>query len=344
MEPLLAEIRLFAFGFVPKGWAPCQGQLLPINQNQALFSLLGTMYGGNGQTTFALPDLRFRSPLHVDDQHVQGESAGTTAHQLTSAELPAHRHTAVAASTATTADPSGARWATTGRPHYAGTAQVALHPGTVEQVGGSQPHENMPPYLALQYAIALQGVFPSRESGTGGDPYLGEVRLFAGSFTPGGWAACDGQLMALAQNTALFSLLGTTYGGNGMTTFGLPDLRGASPIHHGQGPGLESYQLGEQGGTETVMLTEAEMPAHTHTVRTVAAGTTGTSGNPSGGAWATSVQGRLREQLYSTDAGTRPMSEQATAVTGGGVAHNNMSPYLAVRAIIALQGDFPPRS
>lgn len=344
MEPLLAEIRLFAFGFVPKGWVACAGQLLAINQNQALFSLLGTMYGGDGRVTFALPDLRFRSPLHVDDRHTQGESGGTTAHTLTTAELPTHSHTAVAASTATTAEPDGARWATTGRPHYAGTAQVALHPGTVDPAGGSQPHENMPPYLALQYAIAVQGIFPSRDSGTAGDPFVGEVRLFAGSFTPGGWAACDGQTMALAQNTALFSLLGTMYGGDGKSTFGLPDLRGASPIHHGHGPGLSPYDLGEQGGAETVTLLQAEIPAHTHTARTVAPGTTGTSGNPSGGAWATSVQGRLREKLYSTDPGTRPMSPDATAAVGGGQPHNNMSPYLAVRAIIALQGVFPARS
>lgn len=343
MEPFLAEIRAFAFGFVPRGWMACQGQLLPIAQNQALFSLLGTTYGGDGRTTFALPDLRFRSVIHPGEGHTLGERGGEVAHTLTVAELPAHRHAPRAATTATTAEPSGARWATTDRPHYGTAAQATLDPGTVSSVGGGQPHPNMPPYLSVQYAIATSGVFPSREGPTDVDQLVAEMRFFAGNFAPGGWATCDGQLMAIQQNTALFSLLGTTYGGDGRSTFALPDLRGASPIHWGQGPGLSDHWLGEVGGTASVTLLQSEMPAHGHTVRTVPAGTVGTSGNPSGGAWATSRQGRLREQLYSTDAGSSTMSEAAVSATGGGQPHNNLSPYLAMTAIIALQGTFPSR-
>lgn len=344
MEPLLAEIRAFAFGFVPRGWLACQGQTLAISQNQALFSVLGTTYGGNGMSTFALPDLRFRSPQHVGSGRTLGEQGGEAAHTLSVAELPVHTHAVRAAATATTAEPANARWATTDRPHYGTAAQTTLHPGTISGTGGSQAHTNMPPYLGLQYAIATEGAFPSRDGGAGGSPYVGEIRFFAGNFAPGGWATCDGQLMAISQNTALFSLLGTYYGGNGQSTFALPDLQGATPIHQGQGPGLEEYFIGQQGGAASVTLLESEIPSHSHTVRTVPTGTRGTSGNPSGGAWATSTQGRLREQLYSADPAASTLSPQAVSVAGGGQPHNNLSPYLAMTAIIALQGVYPPRS
>lgn len=177
------------------------------------------------------------------------------------------------------------------------------------------------------------------------DPFLGEIRIFAGNFAPHGWALCNGQLMPISQNTALFSLLGTNYGGNGTSTFGLPDMRDASPVHwetQGWSPETPSSP-GERGGQSTVTLLTTEMPHHTHEVRTVPSGTRGTTGNPSGGAWARSQQGRLTEQLYSTGAGTVAMSPAAVSVAGGSQAHNNRSPYLSVSFIIALQGIFPQR-
>lgn len=162
-EPFLGEIRVFSFNFPPKGWALCNGQAMPINQNQALFSLLGTTYGGNGQTTFALPDLRARSPMHMGNGHILGERGGETTHTLSAGELPSHTHL-VQASTAPGRYTQGTGHAfASARGHYAdATALVSMAPATGGTTGGSQPHDNMPPYLVLNFGIALQGIFPSR--------------------------------------------------------------------------------------------------------------------------------------------------------------------------------------
>ncbi|HYE59285.1 MAG TPA: tail fiber protein [Rhodothermales bacterium] len=159
--PFLSEIKIFAFYFPPRGWAFCNGQLLPISQNTALFSLLGTTYGGNGTTTFALPNLQGRVPLHFGNGHTLGEAAGVAVHTLTLSEMPAHVH-ATPVATAATTNPSGALYATSplGTPAFATSGATGAWP--TSSVGGSQPHENMPPYLALNFCIALQGIFPSR--------------------------------------------------------------------------------------------------------------------------------------------------------------------------------------
>ncbi|MES2933469.1 MAG: tail fiber protein [Pseudomonadota bacterium] len=164
-EPFLSEIRIMSFIFAPKGWALCNGQLMPINQNQALFSLLGTRFGGNGQTTFALPDLRGRTPIHVGSGHTLGESAGAQTHTLSIAEIPLHTHVANATSApGTTAVPSGTALlasSTNYEAYRSPTSLVPLQPGTVTNAGGSQAHQNMQPFLTLSFSIALQGIFPS---------------------------------------------------------------------------------------------------------------------------------------------------------------------------------------
>jgi len=164
-EPFLSEIRLFTFNFAPRGWATCDGQVLPINQNQALFSLLGTTYGGNGQTTFALPDLRGRTPIHVAGAHPLGQPGGEQAHTLTQAETPAHTH--VLSGTANNGSaliPAGNLLAATPNQLYHGAdnSQTTMASESVARVGGSQPHDNMQPYLTVSFCIALLGIFPSR--------------------------------------------------------------------------------------------------------------------------------------------------------------------------------------
>jgi microcystin-dependent protein len=164
-EPFLSEIRLMSFVFAPRGWALCNGQLLPINQNQALFSLLGTTFGGDGRVNFALPDLRGRTPIHVGSGHMLGERGGEQAHTLGIAELPEHTHGVAASSTATggSATPAG-NYLGGGNNVYqpaAGGTLTAMHAGTVTNTGGSQAHLNMQPYLTLSFCIALQGIFPS---------------------------------------------------------------------------------------------------------------------------------------------------------------------------------------
>jgi microcystin-dependent protein len=162
-EPFLSEIRIMSFEFAPKGWALCNGQLLPINQNQALFSLLGTTFGGDGRVNFALPDLRGRTPIHVGSGHTLGERGGEQAHTLSIAELPTHTHVA-SATTATGNNPVPTSNILADSPSqlYAGpTALVSLNSGTVANAGGSQAHLNMQPFLTLNFCIALQGIFPS---------------------------------------------------------------------------------------------------------------------------------------------------------------------------------------
>jgi len=161
--PFLSEIRMFSFNFPPKGWAWCNGQLLSINQNQALFALLGTTYGGNGQTNFALPDLRGRVPIHMGSGQTLGERGGETAHTVTISELPAHTHLPVGSSAqATLPAASGNLWGTDGSSPYAAAPSVAMNPASVLPIGGSQPHDNMSPYAVINFCIALQGIFPSQ--------------------------------------------------------------------------------------------------------------------------------------------------------------------------------------
>lgn len=165
-DPFLSEIRIFSFNFAPRNWAFCNGQLLPINQNQALFALLGTTYGGNGQTNFALPNLQGRVPMHMGSGFTLGQTGGETAHTLNISEMPAHTHTLQGSgNTATSTNPANANtYAVALRPVYLAPAagSVALAAGAISNTGGSQAHQNMQPILGLNFCIALVGIFPSQ--------------------------------------------------------------------------------------------------------------------------------------------------------------------------------------
>jgi microcystin-dependent protein len=235
-QKFLGQVGLFAGNFAPGGWAFTDGQLLPINQNQALFALLGTTYGGDGRTTFALPDLRGRTVVH-EQTGIWDLGARTGAAQvtLTEAQMPAHVH--------------------------------AL-PGSIDLTGVSgagQPVSNIQPSAVLNYLIATEGIYPSRDGGIGGETVIGELTLFAGNFAPRGWAFADGQILSIAQNTALFSLLGTTYGGDGRTTFALPDLRGRAVV----GTDFGIWNLGTFAGADTFGLSQAQLAPHLHTLADV---------------------------------------------------------------------------
>lgn len=163
-EPFLAEVRIVGFNFAPRGWAFCDGQILPINQNQSLYSLLGTTYGGDGRTSFALPDMRGRTPVHVGNGHTQGQKSGEETHTLSANEMAQHNHGVQGTSTtANEAVPSDTRLAASnaGNPFSANKNGV-MGANTISNVGGGQAHNNMQPYLALNFCIALQGLFPSR--------------------------------------------------------------------------------------------------------------------------------------------------------------------------------------
>lgn len=188
---------------------------------------------------------------------------------------------------------------------------------------------------ALLLALAL-GV--PRRAHAQSEPFIGQIAMFAGNFAPRGWALCDGQLLPISQNTALFSILGTTYGGDGITTFGLPDLRGRFPLHPGSGPGLSTYDLGEKGGTESVALTASQMPSHTHqaTARTTA----GTTSDPAG---KVPAAGRNFHADYAAGESAL-LASQAIGSTGAGQAHTNIPPFQGINFIIALVGIYPSRN
>ena len=173
------------------------------------------------------------------------------------------------------------------------------------------------------------------------EPFIAEIRIFAGNFAPAGWALCDGQLLPISQNTALFSLIGTTYGGDGRSTTALPDLQGRAPMHPGRGPGLTARRLGERTGVESVALTEAQLPSHDHSLR--ASPNPGeTPGVTSPGGTANSFARSVGGSAYADPSGMTGMA--ALSAAGGSQAHNNMQPFLAMNFIIALVGLYPSRS
>ncbi len=211
---LIGSVVKFAGNFTPSGYAACNGQLLSIAENDVLFAIIGTTYGGDGATTFALPDLRGRTIVGAGNGLTIGEVLGQGPVTVSQANLP------------------------------------------VEMGGAGAPIQNVDPSLVLNYAIALTGIFPSVNGGADGfDPMIGEIIAFAGNFAPSGYALCQGQLLAISQNQALFSLLGTTYGGNGATTFALPDLRGRTALGSGGG-----FNAGDAVGSDTITLTLDNIP------------------------------------------------------------------------------------
>lgn len=172
------------------------------------------------------------------------------------------------------------------------------------------------------------------------EPFIGEIRMFGGNFAPRGWALCNGQLLSIAQNQALFSILGTNYGGNGQTTFALPDLRSRVPMHFGQGPGLSNRSIGELGGTESVTLLATQIPAHSHPV--ACSSNSGNSNSPAGRVW--SKDAGVQSATYTSNAPNAVMAAGAIGNAGGSQPHDNVQPFTCVNFVIALEGIYPSRN
>ena len=342
----LGEIRMFAGAIAPSGWALCDGRLLSIADNQGLFTLIGTTYGGDGLNTFAVPDLRGRLPVHPASGQINGEAGGVETVTLDSAQLPRHNH-AWLASTATALDPSP-QAAVTGNQTLAqiyveDVPQTKLAATMLAEAGQGHAHDNVQPFTCVNFIIALYGIVPHPGSGPAeGDPYLGEIRIFPFYFFPRGWHYCDGSLQSIASDTALYSILGTAYGGDGVSTFALPDLRGRAPMDYGDAPGLSPRQLGAMGGAETVALDLAQIPSHGHDV--LAASEIGDLQGPGP---SRSLARSANATLYAVQAPLAPplpmvpMAPETVADTGASGPHNNMQPYLTLNFCIAMDGEFP---
>jgi microcystin-dependent protein len=339
-DQFIGEIRIFAGTFDPQGWEFCDGVPRLIADFPDLYTLIGSEFGGDGITTFATPDLRGRAPMHAGNDFVLGESGGAEQVTLTTVQLPVHSHPYTAATNpASVASPSGTLNAESSQINMfiADDPGVALAPNALSPIGGSQPHDNMQPFLAMNFIIA-SAVDPTPDLA----PLVGELRLFpqGPNIPPLGWAFCNGQILPISQNTALFSLLGTFYGGDGKSTFALPNLEGSIPIGDGQGPGLSERFIGEASGVESVTLLDSEAPVHTHTVR--ASQDFGDIATPQPGE---SLAKAVGGQSYQTNSAANivSMAPQVIPVAGGDLPHTNMMPYLTLQWCIALQGEFPVR-
>ncbi|MEZ4734657.1 MAG: tail fiber protein [Caldilineaceae bacterium] len=338
LEVYLGEIHPFSFGVVPGGWAQCNGQVLPIASNEQLFGVLGATYGGDGVTTFALPDLRGRMPMHVGSGFTLGAGGGEETHTLTVPELPNHGHTPQGSmNLAESGNPGDGVWATIGYDPFSNLPpNVAMHTSAIGMTGGNQPHQNMSPYQVVNFCIALQG------SPRVVDTWIGEMRIFAGNSVPTGWLPCNGQILSLDPSSPyriLFSLLGTTYGGDGKTGFAVPDLQARVPLHFGQGPGLSDYVRGDDGGNAAVPLASYELAPHSHTAN--ADNSNSGVASPENAVWGTT--GRSRPPAYYAGPPNAAMNPEAIEPTGGDQPHNNLPPYLVLNFCIAYDGIFPQR-
>lgn len=334
MSGYVGEVRMFAGSYVPAGWVSCDGQELSIATYSTLYSVIGTTYGGNGSSTFAVPDLRARTPLGSGDgpnltPRTMGERGGQEAVTLTPSQMPPHRHDLRASGAeAALTGPEGHTWGVSpdGAPYAPPTGSATLASTALGPAGHGEAHENRSPVMGLGFGVCHDGEYPGTDDG---DTTIGEIRLWAGPTPPDNWLVCDGTVLDIYGYEALFSLLGTTYGGDGMRNFRLPDLRGRVPVHVGAG-----RVAGQTGGAEQVTLTAAQIPPHSHgAYGTSAAATTA---SPVGATWAVADRPHY--------ASTVQVAAAPTDVTGGGQAHPNMPPYLALSFIITPYGAFPSRS
>lgn len=339
MNGYISEIRAFAFPFDIKFWLPCDGRSLHINQNLQLFQLIGTTFGGSGDT-FNIPDLRDRVLIGNGAGRPDFAIGGEEAHSLSIQEMPRHSHQAVASShDADTSTPLENFWPANAG--YVTESNASMNAQAVLQVGFGTAHDNMSPYLAVNYAICISGVYPGKDFGNE-DEYLGGTKMFAGKVESKHWLPCDGRLLPLEANRALFSLLGTYYGGDGVTNFAVPDLRGRAPVCWGEGAfkDLTPYKIGEAAGEESTRVTMGQMAWHFHPVL---ANVKGNSLNPSNMVWA-NQPGRPTVFCFAKEKGVGAlMNPAALAEVGGDQPHNNMMPFQAIHFLIALTGEFPPR-
>lgn len=337
-DSILGQISIYSFDYAPRFWAPCNGQLIDIRANQALHSIIGTKFGGDGISKFALPDLRGRVPIHASKENAVGQAGGEERHCLTIPEMPKHGHSVYGSeSVADQVNPENNFWAANnGQSPYSNQPNTLMAENAISSSGGNHPHENMPPFFALNFCICTDGPYKDSQ-GT-----LGEIVLYAGDAAPNdNWMLCDGRLLSIRDNSNLFTILGFRYGGDGRTTFAVPNLQRSAPIQCGQGAGLSERPLAQSGGSQQVTLLRNQMPTHDH--QAVAATAAGATNDPTGAVWAAGGQVRGGVPFYGNTGTEISFHENALSITGQELPHNNMPPYLSLNFLIAVQGFRPDR-
>ena len=274
-QPYVGEIRMFAGNFAPAGWMFCEGQLLPISENETLFQLIGTTYGGDGEATFALPDLRGRIPIHQGNGFILAETGGAEEVTLTVNQIPAHTHPLLAstndAGTSRTRRQTSSRQ--TARRSRSTSQDVPQRrtwlPSRSAPVGGSQPHTNFQPYLCVNFIISLFGIFPSPDLRRArmADPFVAEIRIFPFNFAPRAGRSATASSCRCRRTRPCSRCSARPTAATAKSNFALPDLQGSAPMHPGRGRACRLHDLGETGGLETVTLLESRDPAHTHALQ-----------------------------------------------------------------------------
>jgi len=378
MGPYVGQISLFTGGFAPRisdpqydiGYLTCDGGMLPTEDYSKLFSLIGYTYGGAGPN-FKLPDLRGRIPVHQGSgpglsNYTLGSASGLEAVNLSLNQIPSHAHlfqgtldpadTSTPDNTRVLGKEGSEETPLYGEGQKQTTQFLDMNDASVSNSGGSQPHNNMMPFLGLNFIIATDVSYPYvppqgneeksliiEKAANPAGGFVGEIRIFAGNFAPMNWAFCDGRILQISQYTRLFSIIGTNFGGDGIVTLGLPDMQRRAPIGVGSGPNLTRRKLSERGGTVAEVLSEWELPTHTHALQGIS-----DVADQSAPEWAylatgKSGKGGTRHNFYGDAVNLTPLSPLAITPIGSGDAHENSQPYLTCNYIICLDGDYPTR-
>jgi microcystin-dependent protein len=334
--PYIGEIRMYGGVNPPADWHLCDGSMLSISSNYTLFSVIGTAFGGDGISTFQLPDLRSRFFVSQDNvSYFLGQTGGAEQVALTYDNLPSHTHGVNCSATGGSDTPKGNTWgpSTVAKTNlYATSPDAVMSSLGITNAGKGKSHDNMVPFVCVNYIISLTGIYPSDETIAGTpDQTLSEIRLFPFDTVPRGWIACNGQQLPVQSNAALFSLLSNFYGGDGVHNFRVPNLVAAVPMHVGP-----DFPLGQTGGEASHLLNITEMPAHNHNAQ--ASSSSPSTGSPQNANWASNTG-------FSPYGGPAAPTMYPLALypAGNGLAHENRSPFLVLNVCMATQGIYPTR-
>lgn len=349
MDQYIGEIRMFSYRYQKEkfvDWLPCEGQLLNVTEHQALFGLLGNTFGGDGITTFGIPDLRGRVVRGFSETYHFGSHFGQEKVALNLENMPRHNHLVRACNVnGDRITPENSFFGIANeleveRLMYTGTnLPISIHPDTVAFSGEGHSHNNLQPFIALQFCIACNGDYPNdglKDEGVHmSKADVGEIRMFGGNFAPANWMLCEGQVLSISDHMELYAEIGITYGGDGVTTFALPDMRGRVPLNIGKGEGESHfYNLGDRGGEERVELKVDELPKHKHDFR---ADTSKATESTPEGEKLSSLEDFNLYLKQSPQVKVVAMADKSLSECGQSESHKNVQPSLCINFIICVK-------